>query len=86
VTLQSEDKIQEDEMETLQEKIHLITKYQKPYIANCLIKMAQKSTSNVKVICEYILAEQNEINIKESTKEPLIVTLLKYTELGNSFP
>lgn len=43
--------------------------------------MAQKSPSNVKVICDYIFAEQNEINIKESTKEGKIkclVRLLRY--------
>ena len=57
MTLQSEGKNLEDEMETLQEEIHLITKYQKPYIANSLKRMAQKSSSNAKVICDYIIAD-----------------------------
>jgi predicted Zn-dependent protease len=42
VTLQSEGKSQENEMETLQEKINLITKYQKPYIANSLKRMVKE--------------------------------------------
>lgn len=50
----------------LDEKINLITKYQKPYIAKSLKMMSQKCSSNVKVICDYIFAEQNEFNIKES--------------------
>ena len=56
-------------MESLLENIDLITKYQKPYIANSLKRMAEKSACNVKAICEYIVAEQYAINIKESTKE-----------------
>ena len=71
----------DNETIALKEKIHLITKYQKPHIANSLKIMAQKSPSNVKVICDYIFAEQNEINIKESTKEGKIkclVRLLRY--------
>ena len=86
MTLQSEGKNLEDEMETLQEKIHLITKYQKPYIANSLKRMAQKSSSNAKVICDYIIAEQNEINIKESTKEGKIKCLVGLSTYLNHKP
>jgi hypothetical protein len=31
--------------------------------------MLEKSIENAKIICNYIIAEQNEINIKKSTKE-----------------
>jgi len=86
VTLQSEGKSPENEMQTLQEKIHLITKYQKPYIANSLKRMAQKGACNVKVICEYIIAEQNEINIKESTKEGKIKCLVRFSTYLNHKP
>lgn len=58
MTLEGDFKKLDDETVALKEKIHLITKYQKPYIANSLIIMAQKSPSNVKVICDYIFAEQ----------------------------
>ncbi|MGI0031685.1 MAG: tyrosine-type recombinase/integrase [Nitrososphaeraceae archaeon] len=64
---------------TLEQKIHQISKYQKPYIANSLKIMSQKSPSNVKVVCDYIFAEQNEINIKESTKEGKIKCLVRFS-------
>jgi hypothetical protein len=83
VTIQGEGKILENEMETLQEKIHLITNYQKRYIVNSLKRMAEKSASNVKVICEYIMAEQNEINLKESTKEGKIKCLVRFSTYLN---
>src|SRR6188472_2877842 len=73
-------------LEDLQEKIRLITMYQRPYIANSLKNMAQKSSYNVKVICSYIIAEQNEINIKESTKEgkiKVILDLIKFLNYKN---
>ena len=54
MTIQGEGKILENEMETLQEKIHLITNYEKRYIVNSLKRMAEKSASNVKVICVLI--------------------------------
>jgi hypothetical protein len=41
--------------------------------------MAQQSPLNVDVICEYIIAEQNEINIKESTKEGKIKCLVRFS-------
>jgi hypothetical protein len=69
MTTQSEDTWLDDECEDLQEKIHIITKFQKPYIANSLKRMAQESPRNVKVICEYIIAEQNEINIKNQLRK-----------------
>ena len=31
--------------------------------------MATRNPENVKILCDYIIAEQNEINIKESTKQ-----------------
>jgi integrase len=41
-----------------------------------LERMAQRNPGNVNVICDYITAEQNELNIKESTKEGKIKCLL----------
>ena len=66
-------------MDNLKERIHQITKYQKPYIANSLMRMTEKGACNVKVICDYIIAEQNEINIKESTKEGKIKCLVRFS-------
>ena len=34
------------------------------------------NSDNVKIICDYIIAEQNELNIKESTKETKIKKLV----------
>ena len=34
-----------------------------------LNEVLQINSDNVKIICDYIIAEQNELNIKESTKE-----------------
>jgi integrase len=48
--------------------------------------MAQKGACNVKVICEYIIAEQNEINIKESTKEGKIKCLVRFSTYLNHKP
>ena len=61
-------------------KIDLITKHQKPYIVNALKRMAEKSACNVKAICEYIVAEQYAINIKESTKEGKIKYKMKFAK------
>lgn len=62
--LHNELKSPVDEMQNLLEKIDKITEHQKPYIGKSLKRMAEKSADNVKVICEYIIAEQNAINIK----------------------
>ncbi len=86
MTTQSENTGLESEFEDLQEKIHLITMYQKPYVANSLKRMAQENPCNVKVICEYIIAEQNEINIKESTKEGKIKCLVRFSTYLNHKP
>ena len=47
----------------------MICKYQKSYIKNSLDKLLDNYIENTEIICKYITAEQNEINIKESTKE-----------------
>jgi hypothetical protein len=46
----------------------MICKYQNS-IRKSLDKLLEKSVENTEIICKYIIAEQNEINIKESTKE-----------------
>ena len=80
MTLQGENKSLDNEMESLLENIDLITKHQKSYIANSLKRMAEKSACNVKAICEYIVAEQYAINIKESTKEGKIKYKMKFAK------
>ena len=58
-------------------KIKEITKYNsKPHYRQALLKLAKVNPDNAKVICDYITAEQTEINIKESTKECKIKVLI----------
>ncbi|HEY7226942.1 MAG TPA: hypothetical protein VH481_02330 [Nitrososphaeraceae archaeon] len=65
MTDKNELKIEFTQLGDTQSKIDSITKYQKRYIANSLKKLALKNPQNVKVICDYIIAEQNEINVKK---------------------
>ena len=69
-------------------KIDSITTYQKPYISKTLNKLLLENPINVETICNYIIAEQNEINIKESTKETKIkriIHLSKFFDNKKSF-
>ena len=61
----------------LETKIDSITQYNsKPYFRQALKRLAAVNTENANVVCDYILAEQAEINIKESTKEGKIKMLI----------
>ena len=67
-------------------KIISITKYQRNYIKTTLDELAKKDPENISILCDYIITEQNEINIKESTKEWKIknlVSLLKFVDNKN---
>jgi hypothetical protein len=59
----------------LKEKILLICKNQKQFVVKMLNTLLEKTEENALIICDYIIAEQNEINIKESTKEGKIKIL-----------
>ena len=70
----------------LNNKITSITKYQRNYIKTTLKELAKHDPGNTNILCDYIIAEQNEINIKESTKEWKIknlVSLLKFVNNKN---
>ena len=41
-----------------------------------LNSLLEKTEENALIICDYIIAEQNEINLKESTKEGKIKVLV----------
>jgi integrase len=61
----------------LKRKIDSITQYcSKPYFKEALKKLAIANSESANIICEYIIAEQNEMNIKESTKEGKIKILI----------
>jgi hypothetical protein len=62
----------------MKRKIESITQYLKPNISKILYKVLQINQDNIKITCDYIIAEQNEINIKESTKETKMKKLVIY--------
>ncbi|WP_415311979.1 tyrosine-type recombinase/integrase [Candidatus Nitrosocosmicus sp. FF01] len=51
------------------DKINQITKGQKPYLKRIILNILNYSSKNAEDICDFIIAERNEINIKESTIE-----------------
>ena len=78
----------EEEEEKLTRKIKYLTTYLKPYISKTLNELVQTNPINVKIICDYITAEQNELNITDSTKEAKIkrpVHLSKFFEHKKPF-
>ncbi len=48
----------------------------KQYFKSILINIAMENEENVNIICDYIIAEETEINIKNSTKEGRIKVLV----------
>ena len=65
-------------------KINLITRsLAREYYKNALNKLAQQNIDNVNTICNFIWTEQNEINIKNTTKETKIKILLWLSNYHN---
>lgn len=56
-------------LKTVINKIDQITKGQKPYLKRIMLNILNSSPKNAEDICDFIIAERNEINIKESTVE-----------------
>jgi hypothetical protein len=75
--LQNKERIEKEK------EISLICKHQKQFIIKSLKKLLENSIENTKIICDYIIAEQNEINIKESTKEGKIKVLVDFIIFTN---
>jgi len=72
--------------EIIIEKILSISKNQKHYVEKMLNTLLEKTEDNVIIIYDYIIAEQNEINLKESTKEgkiKVLVGLIKFLNYKN---
>lgn len=57
-------------------KAESITRLQRPYIKKILVNLAVTNPYNADLLCEYIIDEQTQFNIKESTKEGKIKTLV----------
>jgi integrase len=67
----------ENSLNELKTKVHAITTgCSKPYFLRALEKVAETNPENCNTICEHILAEQSEINLKDSTKEGKIKVLI----------
>ena len=62
----------DNNIKELKRKIDTIIKYQKPYISKQFYEILNQNSSNAKIIYDFIISEQNEFNIKESTKETKI--------------
>ena len=67
--LQCNARLEED----LERKINSITEQQRGYIRCVFKKMAQANPRNGDVLYDYLITQQNELNIKESTKENIII-------------
>ena len=78
MTLQaSQAKSNEKEIYSLEKKIDVTTtSLSRAYYKNILIKLAHRNTENANTICNYLISEQTEINIKNSAKESRIKVLV----------
>ena len=73
----------EQQQKLLEKKIESITKSCKPFIRKLLKDLSNNNPENANVICDYILAEQIEFNIKDSTKIGKIKALVYLTRSYN---
>jgi hypothetical protein len=60
----------------LERKIETITRYQKPYTKKIFTEMARANSENVVVLYNYIVAQKNELNIKDSTIGSIVKKLV----------
>jgi hypothetical protein len=70
-------------LEGEEEKIDSVTKSCKTFINKMLKDLANKNTENANTICNYIIAEQTEFNIKDSTKIGKIKALVYLSRFCN---
>jgi hypothetical protein len=62
--------------EKLEKKIDYVTQsFSQNFLKNKLKNLARKNPDNANVICDYIIVEQTEFNIKDSTKNGKIKAL-----------
>ncbi|HKU83645.1 MAG TPA: hypothetical protein VJP58_06355 [Candidatus Nitrosocosmicus sp.] len=56
----------------------------KQYFNSILTKLARENIENANTICDYIMAEETEINIKNSTKEGVTKVLVWLSNYHNN--
>ena len=88
-TLQKIHTVSDSNILELERKIDSITNgLSRPYFNKILKELVKKNLENAIIICDYIIAEQIEINIKNSTKESkikILVWLSNYFQDKKSF-
>jgi site-specific recombinase XerD len=73
----SQTKSNDNNSYSLKRKIDIITKsLSRGYYKNILLKLADRNSDNANTICDYIITEQTEINLKNSTKESRIKVIV----------
>ena len=73
---QIQNNLSSSKIEELERKIDSITNgLSRPYFNKILKELVKKNLENAIIICDYIIAEQIEINIQGSTKESKIKVL-----------
>ncbi len=83
--LQKEEKEKEYEIIVLYKKIDSITKTcSKLYFNKILKRLAEENQENAIIICDYITAEETELNIKNSTKESRIKVIVWLSNFHNN--
>jgi hypothetical protein len=76
-TNNSNSKLEKFDNQEINNKIDSLTNnYSKNYFKKVLYSLAQKSPTNAATICNYLMSEETEINIKQSTKEGKLKTLV----------
>lgn len=60
----------------LSQKAESIVRLQRPYIKKILLDLISINSDNASLISDYIINEETQFNIKESTKEGKIKTLI----------
>ena len=71
-----EDKEVEENNKIIKKIISITKSCSKPYFKSILSRLAMENEENTNIICGYIIAEETEINIKNSTKEGRIKVLV----------
>jgi hypothetical protein len=81
---QAYESINEKQIIELEGKIDSITKsLSRPYFNKILKNLIKTNPNNTETICDYIIAEQTELNIKDSTKEGKIKVLVWLSNFHN---
>jgi hypothetical protein len=72
------------EIVNLDNQIDFITNsLSRPHFSTALKKLAKSNSNNAKLICEYILVEETEPNLKNSTNESKIKILVWLSNFHN---